>query len=249
MRAKSIVGAIGGLALVGILVGCSGSSSIAPSAAPSTAPTPSARSTEPAASKDVLFTIAANVRDKTGNTIAIQLTAHKALSYVDSAAKPLITEFTKVCAATAPTQSPITVDGLAARGASFVSIDLTSSVGNKPFAFPISLDIGNAYFGVAATGTGIAPVDPAAPCSSGYLWSTSGTAHVTTEFETLNPGPDLTQWKNALYGFSLPADSKATIEACRITLTPEAQSVVAGTAGWGASTGNGVSCATGYVGE
>lgn len=250
MRAKSILGAVAGAIFVGLLVGCSGPATTTdPTAQPTTTPSASASSSASATPKDVLFTVSAKVRDKTGNTIAIELIAHKPLPYSDSSAKPLIAEFTNVCAASALPQSPITPEGLTARGAIFVSMDLTVSVPDKTFAYPINLEIGNAYYGVSATGKGISPVDPAAPCSNGYLWSRSGQAHVTAEFESDNPGPDLSQWKNSLYGFSVPPESKATIEACQITLTDKAREVVTDTPGWDAGAGNGVACTVGYVGE
>lgn len=249
MRAKTVTFAGAGIALVVLLAGCSSSSSMlaGPSGGPSTSPKPSPTATAPTAPKDVLFTIAAKVRDQKGNTIAIQLTAHTPVAYSNSAAKPLITEFVDACGSGA---TPVTADTLAANGSILMAMDLASSISGKTFVYPITLNLGNVYFGQAASGTGIAPTDPTQPCSSGYNWSTSGTGHVIADFESGNPGPDLTNWKYALYGFSVPADSNSTIEACRVTLTDAAKTTVADVAGWDPSqsaTGN--ACTIGYVGE
>ena len=85
MRVKTIFGAIASALLVTLLAGCSGSIvTTDPTQRPTTTPSPSASSSAAAAPKDVLFTITAKVRDKTGNTIAIELIAHKPLPYSDS---------------------------------------------------------------------------------------------------------------------------------------------------------------------
>ena len=131
-----------------------------------------------------------------------------------------------------------------------MSMDLASSVVGKTFVYPIELNLGNVYFGQAASGKGITATDPAQACSSGYNWSTSGTGHVVADFESGNPGPDLTSWKYALYGFSVPADSQSTIEACRVTLTDAAKSTVADVAGWDPTqAASGYACTIGYIGE
>lgn len=250
MSAKTIAGALGALALLAVLAGCSGPTSLAgPKSTPSATPTASATATAPATPKDVLFTISANVRDKSGNTIGIQLTAHKPVPYSANAAKPLITEFTGACG-TGPGGTAVTADTLAANGSILVAMDLAANVTGKTFASPIELNLGNVYFGQYAAGKGISPIEPTQPCSSGYAWSTSGTGKVVADFESGNPGPDLTAWKNALYGFSVPTDSNSTIEACKVTLTDAAKSTVADVAGWDPTqAGTGYACTIGYVGE
>lgn len=248
---KTAIAAAGGIAVVVALTGCGGSSATPSGAAdaPAASPRPSATSTAPGAPKDLLFTIAANVRDKNGNTIAIQLTAHKPVPYSASAATPLVDEFVGACQL-GPGGTPMTADYLAANGSILVAMDLASSVTGKTFVSPIDLHLGSDYFGKAASGTGIAPADPTQPCSGIYTWSTSGTGRIVSDFESGNPGPDLTSWKNALYGFSVPADSHSTIEACRVTLTDAAKTTVAGVAGWDPSqAASGYACTIGYVGE
>jgi hypothetical protein len=250
VRAKSILGVFTGTLLVALLAGCSGSGTNAgPTASPSTTPTPTTSSSAAATPKDVLFTIQANVRDKTGNTIAIELTAHKPLPYSDSAAKSLVTEFVSACGTGVGT-TPVTADTLAANGSILLAMDLASSTSGKPFVYPIDVTLGNVYFGQSVTGKGIAPTDAAHPCSSGFTWTTSGSGRAIADFESGNPGPDLSSWKYALYGFSVPADSQSTIEACKVTLTDAAKTTVQDVAGWDPSqAATGYACTIGYVGE
>lgn len=250
MRAKSILGAITGTLLVALLAGCSGSATNAgPSTSPTATPSPSASASAPPKLKDVLFTISANVRDKTGNTIAIELIAHKPLTYSDSSAKSLVSEFVSACGTGVGT-TPVTADTLAANGSILLPLDLASSTTGKQFVYPIDVTLGNVYFGQSVIGKGIAPTDAAHPCSSGFTWSTSGSGRAIADFESGNPGPDLSAWKYALYGFSVPADSQSTIEACKVTLTDAAKTTVADVAGWDPTqAATGYACTIGYVGE
>jgi hypothetical protein len=241
---------IGGALLVVLLSGCGvAPATTAPVASaartPSATPSPKAS----AAPQDVLFTVAANVRGKDGATIAVQMTARNPVPYSASAAKSLQTEFIATCGAGVG-GNPVTTDTLAANGSILMPIDIASSTSGKVFVYPLDLSVGSPYFGQSATGKGIAPSDPNQPCYGGYKWSSSGTVHAVADFESGNPGPDLTLWRYAFYGFSVPFDSNATIEACRITITDLAKPTVAGTAGWDPSTAaSGTSCGIGYAGE
>lgn len=250
MRAKSIVGAVTGTIVVALLAGCSGSTTNAdPTAKPTTTPSPSASSSAAPKPKDVLFTISANVRDRTGNTIAIELTAHKPLPYSDNSAKSLVREFVSACGTGAGT-TPVTAETLAANGSILLQMDLASSTSDKQFAHPISVTLGNVYYGQSVLGKGIAATDLHYPCSSGFTWTTSGSGRAIADFESGNPGPDLSLWKNALYGFSVPPDSKSTIEACKVTLTDAAKTTVANMTGWDPSqAAMGYACTIGYIGE
>lgn len=251
MRAPLTLGIVASLALALLLSGCGGQPTPAPTAptTPSVSPAPKPSASAPANQKNVLFTIAANVRGKDGGTIAIQLTAHKPVLYSSSDAKPLITEFVKSCG-TGIGGVPVTAESLATNGSILVSMDLRSSVIDKPFVYPIDLRLGSPYFGQSATGTGIAPTDTTLPCYDGYTWSKSGSGHAVADFETGNPGPDPTIWKYAYYGFTLAPDSNATIEACKVTLTPFATTTVAGVEGWDPTqAANGIACGIGYAGE
>ena len=250
MRAKSIVGVAAGALLVTLLAGCGGSTTKAdPTTQPTITPSPSAVSNSGATPKDVLFTITANVRDKTGNTIAIELVAHKPLPYSDRSAKSLVSEFVSACGTGVGT-TPVTADTLAANGSILLPIDLASNTTGRAFVYPIDVTLGNVYFGQSVTGKGIAPTDPAHPCSSGFTWTTSGSGKAIADFESGNPGPVLSSWKYAQYGFSIPADSQSTIEACKVTLTDAAKTVVADVAGWDPTqAATGYACTIGYVGE
>jgi len=250
VRAKTMFGAVTGAFLVALLAACSGPTTNAdPTLRPTATPSPSVSSSAASTPKDVLFTITANVRDKTGNTIAIGLTAHKPLPYSDSSAKSLIKEFVSTCGTGVGT-TPITADTLAANGSILLAMDLTSSTPGKQFVSPINVTLGYQYAGQSVTGKGIAPTDPTRPCTSGYTWSTSGSGRAIADFESSIPGPDLTKWKNGLFGFSVPPDSKSTIEACKVTLTDNAKTVVADVPGWDpAQSATGYACTIGYVGE
>ena len=232
-----------------VLTGCTGPSSDAgtqttPTATPSTtpsAPTPSADTT--------LFTITANVRARDGSTVGIQLVAHKPLPYSAGEATPLIQRFIDVCGAGVG-GTPVTPESLAANGSILLQMDLASSVADKPFVTPVNLNLGSAYFGQAATGRGITAADPTLPCYNGYLWSSSGSGQAIADFESGSPGPDLAIWKHAYYGFTLPLDSNATIEACKVVLTEFAKNTVRGVTGWDPTqAASGTACGIGYSGE
>jgi hypothetical protein len=198
----------------------------------------------------VLFTISANVRGRDGSTIAIKMTAHNPLPYSNADSANLQREFLDACGPSVQGQ-PVTPATLAANGSILMSLDLASSVKGKPFVYPLDTALGKTnFFGQSAKGDGIQPSDPTTPCDSGYTWSTSGSVHAVADFESGIPGPDLTQWRYGFYGFSVPFDSNATIEACSITLTDAATTVVKGDASWDPNaTRSGISCGIGYVGE
>jgi hypothetical protein len=250
VRARTITGAVTASLIMAVLAGCSSSPPDAdPSAAPSATPTPSASSSGAPNPKEVLFTISAKVRDKTGNTIAIELIAHTPLPYSDRDAKPLVTEFVSACS-TGAGAAPVTAETLAAQGSILLPMDLASSTTGKQFAHPITVTLGNVYYGQSVTGKGIAATDPAYPCSSGFVWTTSGSGRAIADFQSGNPGPDLSLWKNALYGFSVPTDSQTTIEACKVTLSTAAKTTVADMPGWDPSqAAMGYACTIGYIGE
>lgn len=240
-----------GIALLGsTLAGCVSvpNAEPRPSALPSVAATPSTAASASSA-ESVIFTISANVRGEDGSTIGIQLKAHRPLPYSDRNAAALITQFIGVCGGGVG-GTPVTPQTLATNGSILLRIDLASSVTGKPFVSPVKLTLGSAYFGQAATGKGIAPSDPNLPCYNGYSWTTSGSGQAIADFESGIPGPDLTLWKNAYYGFSIPAGANATIEACRVTLTSFAKKTVTNVDGWDPTqAASGTACGIGYSGE
>ncbi len=253
LRSTTLMAAAGVLLAAMTLTGCGGSGPAAsakpsgsstPTAAPSPTPTPTT------AAADVLFTIQANVRGKAGDTITVRMTARKPLPYSDRDAKPLISAFVSACGAGVG-GNPITADTLAANGSILMPIDLSSSAQGKTFSTPIGLSLGSRYTGQSVKGAGIANSDPGAGCLGGYTWATSGSASVVSDFESGTPGPELGSWRYGLFGFSVPFDSDATIEACTVTITELAKDAdVASVTGWDptqASTGK--SCGLGYSGE
>ncbi len=248
---RASIGVIGALTVAAMLAGCAESKAAAPEPSRSADPAPtSSASATPAKPSDTLFTVTANVRGKDGSTIAVQLTAHQPVPSTASGAKPLEAEFLKACGGDQGDGTPVTADTLAGGGSVLVSLDLASSVVGKPFAYPLDLSLGSPDTGWSASGKGITPTDSTAPCTSGYRWGTSGTAHGVADFESGSTEPDPTLWRFARYGFSVPFDSGATIEACTVNLTDLARPIVAGVAGWDASApASGIDCSIGYVGE
>ena len=248
MPATAQIASVVAVTAVLLLAGCTPEAQ--PTAEPSASVEPTPEPTTTAAPpEDVLFTITANVRDTTGATVGIQLTAFEVLPYSDSKAKPLIAEFLKTCGAGVG-GTPITAETLSSNGSILMRIELAASATGKGFQVPLELSLGSPYFGQAAVGAGIAPADPGHPCYGGYTWSTAGKVTAVADFESGSPGPDLTLWEFANYGFAVPFDSDATIEACKVVLSEKAIADVAGHPGWDpAGAANGVSCLIGYTGE
>jgi hypothetical protein len=238
------------VALTLLLVGCgaqthaaggpTGTTTSAPSATPSTTPT----------ADDVLFTISANVRDATGATIGILMTAHKPIAYSDSGVSSYENQFLNQCG-DGKGGIPRDASFLSSNGAIMVPIDITATIPSKTFVSPVGLTLGSPYFGASITGKSIVPTDATAPCYSGYEWVTSGTAHAVADFESGTPGPDLKLWRFGLYGFSVAEGANATIEACTVSITALGKADdVASVTGWDASAPqSGLSCLIGYSGE
>jgi len=249
VRVAASLASIAAVGAVLLLAGCDAGPSPVVTSTASADPAPEPTTTATNTPDDVLFTITANVRDSSGTTIGIQLTAHDALAYSNAKAKPLISDFVKVCGAGVG-GAPVTPETLAANGSILMRLDLSSSAAGKQFQAPLDLSLGSPYFGQSATGSGVKVVDSTHPCYGGYSWTTSGSASAVADFESGNPGPDLTLWRYAIYGFSVPFGSTATIEACKVELSDKAATVAGDLPGWDpAQAANGVSCQIGYAGE
>lgn len=235
------------------LTGCSGSPTPAtPSGSASTTPSSRPSTAASAAPKDVLFTISANVRDKNGSTVAIQLTAHAPILSSAAAAKPLLTEFLAECGG-GVAGNPVDASTLVKSGSILMSITLASSAVGKSFAYPLDLATGSQNFAQSAKGTGISEGDSTAPCYGipSHRWATSGNAHAVADFESGTSTPDFGAWRYGQFGFSVPFDSNTTIEACTVTLTALATAAnVSAVAGWDpGSAATGTACLIGHVGE
>ncbi len=241
----------GGVAVVILLAGCgtqgatttgksTGKATVAPSVTPSAT----------AIASDVLFTISANVRAVDGSTIGILMTAHTPVAYSNAAAKTYESTFLTQCG---DGKGGIARDAtfLSANGSIMLPIDIAASATSKTFVSPVGITLGSPYFGSAITGRGTVPTDTSAPCYSGYEWVTSGTVHAIADFESGNPGPDLKLWRFGLYGFGVTNGSNATIEACKVTITPLGKSEdVASVTGWNSTAPqSGLACVIGYTGE
>jgi hypothetical protein len=252
--ARTVVGLVGfACATVLVLAACAPSSSASPE--PSTQPT---RTEEPSPSAtpeevdDVLFTIAANVRDTKGERIGILMTAHAPVAHDDARVADLKDEFLASCASDAggPT---ITEESMAQAGSALMRVDLTSTTKGKTFAAPLDLYLGSQFFAQTALGDGIIPPTGPYACHGDgiYAWGDSGTAHGIADFQSGDPVPDLDKWRYGHYGFTVPLASDTTIEACVITLTELGKSAgLEGIPGWDTSqAASGTSCGIGYFGE
>lgn len=238
----------GGVAVAILLAGCGAAS--APKATHTQTTTPSATASATPKASDVLFTVAANVRAVDGSTIGILLTAHTPLPYSNPAVKPYESSYLTACGdgkGGIPRDSAF----LATNGSIMLPVDIAASAGGKTFVSPVGITLGSPYFGATATGKTLVPTDAGSPCYSGYQWVTSGPVRAVADFESGIPGPDLKLWRYGLYGFGVAAGSNATIEACKITVTPlGVADDVASVAGWDTTAPqSGLACVIGYSGE
>jgi hypothetical protein len=242
--------AAGAVAVAILLAGCGAQGHATGASTGTPAPTSPATPSPTAAPNDVLFTIAANVRDATGATIGILMTAHKPVPYSSTGVTSYESQFLDQCG-DGKGGIPRDASFLSTNGSTMVPIDITATIPNKTFVAPVGLTLGSPYFGAAITGKNIVPTDTTAPCYSGYEWVTSGTAHAVADFESGTPSPDLKLWRFGLYGFDVAQGANATIEACTVTITALGKADdVASVQGWDASAPqSGLSCVIGYSGE
>lgn len=238
-----------GVSVAILLVGCSTHSTVPKSTVTATV-APSATPTSTAQASDVLFTISANVRAVDGSTVGILMTVHAPIPHSSAAAKPLEDSFIGACGS-GKGGMPRDAAYLAANGSMVLPVDIAASTTGKTFASPVGLNLGSPYFGAAVSGKNLVPADATAPCYNGYRWITSGTVKAVSEFESGIPGPNLRLWRYGLYGFGVADGSNATIEACKITITPLGKADdVASVAGWDATAPqSGLTCVIGYSGE
>lgn len=239
------------------LAGCTS----APAAEPAPEPTPTAEPTaEPEPEKtaepdDVLFTVSAKVRAIDGTTLGISLTGHEPVASTDRAAAPLVDDFVEQCAAlegrsVSDVSTLISEESLQTFGSSLLRIDLESSPEGETFVAPVDLALGSPYFAKVASGDRVQAVDTTTTCTGRYQMTGSGTGTAITNYESGNARPDLDQWAYGHYGFTVPFESGATIEACRVVVTELAASTVEDIPGWDpGSDATGISCGIGYRGE
>lgn len=232
----------------------------APSASASASPEPAdAAPSDPDAEQepadDVLFTVAAKVRATDGTTVDISVSGRAPLASTDEAAAPLVDSFVEQCAAlggrsASDVDTEVSAEVLASFGSTIVQLDLSSTPEGHTFATPVDVELGSPYFARVASGDNLQAVNPTETCTGGYQLTGSGGGTAIANFESGAPEPDLAQWTFGHYGFSVPADSGATIEACEVEVSDLAATAVAGVPGWQfASDSTGLSCGIGYRGE
>lgn len=218
------------------------------------APTPSSSPVEEEAD-DVVFTILAKVRATDGTTMDISLIGRTPVPAADKKGTRLAAEFADKCAemdgySVSDASVPISFQSLVDFGSSLMRIDYSvTPVGHTLFS-PVDLELGSPYFAEIVSGDGVVPLSPNRTCTGGYQLSESGSGYAVSNFESGTSAPDPGQWVFGHYGFSVPFESGASIESCRVEVTELAQDAVADVPGWQpGSDATGISCGTGYRGE
>lgn len=245
------------LIAVGILlVGCS--STPEPGAAPApTAVEPSA-TPSPSATEETLptlFTISARVRSIDGMSIDISLVGHPPLASTDPEAESLVNDFVAECqdlngVSVTDNVTPVSPESLDQFGSSVMRLDFTSTPEGPTYAAPVDLALGSLYFAEIVVGDTVQAVEPTPTCTGRYQVTGSAPAVGIANFESGSKRPDLNQWVYGHYGFTLPFESGATIEACKVEISPDAAIAIGETPGWEpGSDATGISCGIGYRGE
>ena len=239
------------------LAGCTS----APAAEPEPTPEPTlepSQKPEPEKapeSDDVLFTVSAKVRAIDGTTLGISLTGRTPIAATEESAATLVESFVEQCIAldgrsVSDASIPISQESLATFGSSLLRIDLASSPEGETFVAPIDLLLGSPYYAKVASGDKVQAIDTTSTCTGRYQMTGSGSGTAITNYESGAMLPDLGQWAYGHYGFTVPFESGATIEACRVVVTELATPIVEDVPGWDpGSDATGISCGIGYRGE
>ncbi len=226
-----------------------------PAPASSSNPTPSASPSASATPLPVLFTVSARVRSVEGTSIDISLIGHPPLTSTDPGAKSLVTRFLAACTeqngvSVSDNLTPVSNDSLKQFGSSLMRLDFLSTPVGATYASPVDLALGSDYFAEIATGDTVQPTTSTPTCTGGYQVTGSAPAVAVANFETGTATPDINQWVNGHYGFSVPFQSGATIEACTVVISDGAKAAIGETPGWEpGSDSTGISCGIGYRGE
>ncbi len=241
------------------LAGCTSAPATAPEPEPSAtvepSPEPAPAPEKTAKPDDVLFTVSAKVRAIDGTTLAISITGREPVASTDTAAAPLVEDFVEQCTAlegrsVSDASAPISEESLAKFGSSLMRIDLASSPEGETFVAPVDLALGSPYYAKVASGDKVQAIDTTTTCTGRYQMTGSGAGTAITNYESGRTLPDLSQWAYGHYGFTVPFESGATIEACRVVVTELATPTVEDVPGWDpGSDATGISCGIGYRGE
>jgi len=234
-----------------------------PAAAPATEPSATAEAPAPSPSSspvsdetdDVLFTILAKVRATDGTTMDISLIGHSPVAASDRDGTALAETFVDACTemsgySVSDASVPVSFQSLVDFGSSLMRIDYeTTPAGHTLFA-PVDLELGSPYYAEVASGDGIVPVSTNRTCTGGYQLTESGSGFAVSNFESGSTIVDPGQWAFGHYGFSVPFESGASIESCRVEVSDLAKESVADVDGWEpGSDATGISCGIGYRGE
>ena len=245
------------LIIIGALLsGCSSApaptvSPTSSAAGPSATPTPSA-TTE---TLPTLFTISARVRSVDGMSLDISLAGHPPIASTDDDAGDLVDDFVAECenlngVSVTDNTTPVSPESLEQFGSSLMRLDFTSTPEGPAYAAPIDLALGSLYFAEIVTGETVQAVEPTPTCTGRYQVTGSAPAVGIANFESGIERPDMNQWVYGHYGFTVPFESGATIEACQVEISPAAMKAIGETPGWEpGSDSTGISCGIGYRGE
>lgn len=219
-----------------------------PQASPSGAPVE-------AEADDVLFTILAKVRATDGTTMDISLIGHRPLPASDQKGVLLAETFIDECTAldgysVSDAATPVSFQSLIDFGASLMRIDYATTPAGHTLFSPVDLELGSPYYAEVVSGDGVVPLSANRTCTGGYQLSASGSGFAVSNFESGSAIVDPDQWAFGHYGFSVPFESGASIESCRVDVSDLAKKTVADVPGWEpGSDATGISCGTGYRGE
>lgn len=242
-----------------MLIGCAPEPAPEPTPEPvvvEPAPQPTVEETEePDAADDTLFTVSATVRAIDGTSMSIALVGHSALAARDEAAADLVDDFVKHCEAmngrsVSDVMTPISAESLEKYGSSLLLLEYSSTPDGHTFLAPVDLALGSPYYAEVAFGDALIALAPNDTCTGGYQLTGAGSGSAIANYESGSERADLGQWRYGHYGFSVPFESGATIEACRVVVSELAAQAVADVPGWepGSDT-TGISCGIGYRGE
>lgn len=177
------------------------------------------------------------------------------MASTDPSAATLLSTFLAGCVAlngrsVSDVDIAVSAASLETYGSSLMRLDITSDpAGQKLFA-PVTLQLGSEYAPSITSGAGVTMVNSNSTCTNRYQLGTSSAARAVVNYESGTSAPDPGKWVFGHYGFSVAADSGASIESCSITLTDRAKPTVATVAGWQPGTGStGINCGIGYIGE
>ncbi|MFP7762099.1 hypothetical protein [Marisediminicola sp. LYQ134] len=241
----------------GLLTGCTPPSATAdppPSApaAPEVTPTPSPSIVEP---DTTLFTVSAKVRAIDNTTVDISLTGFEPVPSTDPRAADLVEMLVDGCramdaASVSDVTAPVSAASLAEYGSSLMRLDYTATPEGHTFFAPVDLQVGSPYFGRIVSGENVAEVVTNTTCTGRYQLTGSGEATAVSNYESGRSVPDDDQWIYGHYGFTVPFESGATIEACSVEVSDLAAESVGDVPGWEpGSDRTAISCGIGWLGD